>query len=116
MTPGQPSRFASLGLILWVERGLRREPNSGFGNFLRGSLFARTGKRNEAETALRRCMELDPLMAKAHLALANLYLQENRQDDAASELRDFLQRFPEDPFASKAQQVLDRLTHNKVNR
>jgi len=100
----------------WVDQGLRREPNSGFGNFLRGSLFARTGKHNEAEVALRRCLELDPLMSKAHLALVNLYLQQNRTNDAASELREFLVRFPEDPFAPRAQQVLDRLAQNKPNR
>jgi tetratricopeptide (TPR) repeat protein len=99
----------------WVNRGLQKEPNSGFGNFLRGSLFARTGKPYEAEAALHRCLELDPLMSKAHLALVNLYLQQKRRDDAASELRVFLQHFPEDPFVPKAKQVLDKLTHGPVN-
>jgi tetratricopeptide (TPR) repeat protein len=100
----------------WVKQGLSRQPDSAFGHFLQGSLYARGGNAQEAENALRRCLELDPLMSKAHLALVNLYLQQKRSDDAASELRDFLQRFPEDPFAPQAQQVLDRLAHNKANR
>lgn len=93
----------------WVDQGLRREPNSGFGTFLRGSLFARTGKSTEAEANLRRSLELDPFLSKAHLALVNLYLQQKRSNDAATELHVFLERFPQDPLAPKAKQVLERL-------
>lgn len=101
----------------WLIQGLRREPDSGFGNFLQGSLYSDTGQPRAAEAALRRCLELDPIMAKAHLALANLYMQQQRNEDAASELRLFLRSFPEDPFAPKAKQVLGRLegTDNKPN-
>ena len=101
----------------WVERGLRREPDSAFGHFLEGSLYSRTGKVSEAESALRRSLELDPFMSKGHLALVNLYMQQRRNNDAASELRLFLKNFPEDPFAPKAKQVLQRLeaVSEKVN-
>jgi TolA-binding protein len=58
---------------------------------------------------LRRSLELDPLMSKAHLALVNLYLRQKRNREAAAELRDFLKTFPEDPFAPKAKQVLGKL-------
>jgi Tfp pilus assembly protein PilF len=98
----------------WVKQGLSRQPDSAFGQFLQGSIYARVGGAEEAEKALRRCLELDPLMSKAHLALANLYMQEKRSSDAASELREFLARFPEDPFASKAKQVLDKLVSGKA--
>lgn len=93
----------------WLVQGLRREPDSGFGNFLQGSLYSGTGQPRAAEAALRRCLELDPIMAKAHLALVNLYMQQQRKADAASELRVFLESFPEDPFAPKAKQVLEKL-------
>jgi tetratricopeptide (TPR) repeat protein len=92
-----------------VEQGLSKQPDSAFGHFLRGSLDARSGKDKEAEAALRRCLELDPVMSKAHLALVNLYLQQKRNDEAASELRSFLKAFPEDPFAPRARQVLEKL-------
>jgi outer membrane protein assembly factor BamD (BamD/ComL family) len=93
----------------WVEEGLSKQPDSAFGHFLRGSIDARSGKPNEAEVALKRCLELDPLMSKSHLALVNLYMQQKRPGDAASELRVFLKNFPEDPFAPKAKQVLEKL-------
>ncbi len=93
----------------WVEEGLSKQPDSAFGHFLRGSIDARSGKPNEAEVALKRCLELDPFMSKSHLALVNLYMQQKRPADAASELRVFLKNFPEDPFAPKAKQVLEKL-------
>ncbi len=92
-----------------VEQGLSKQPDSAFGLFLQGSLYARSGRAIQAEAALRRCLELDPLMSKAHLALVNLYLQQRRKDDAASELRVFLKAFPDDPFAPRAKQVLQKL-------
>lgn len=93
----------------WVEEGLSKQPDSAFGHFLQGSLDARSGQPKQAEAALRRSLELDPFMSKAHLALVNLYMQQQRNDDAASELRLFLKNFPEDPFAPKAKQVLQKL-------
>ena len=93
----------------WVEQGLSKQPDSAFGHFLQGSLYARSGKPNLAEASLRRCMELDPIMSKAHLALVNLYLQQGRKDDAESELKAFLKAFPDDPFAPRAKQVLQKL-------
>lgn len=93
----------------WVEQGLSKQPDSAFGHFLQGSLYARSGKPDQAEAALRRCLELDPVMSKAHLALVNLYMQQRRSDDAASELKAFLKAFPDDPFAPRAKQVLQKL-------
>jgi len=93
----------------WVEQGLSKQPDSAFGHFLQGSLYARSGRPVQAEASLRRCLELDPIMSKAHLALVNLYLQQRRSDDAAAELRAFLKAFPDDPFAPRAKQVLQKL-------
>jgi tetratricopeptide (TPR) repeat protein len=93
----------------WVQQGLSKQPDSAFGHFLSGSLYARNGRTGEAEIALKRSLELDPIMSKAHLALVNLYLQQKRSEDAAVELRAFLKAFPEDPFAPKARQVLQKL-------
>ncbi len=93
----------------WVQQGLSKQPDSAFGHFLSGSLYARSGRTGEAEIALKRSLELDPIMSKAHLALVNLYLQQKRSEDAAVELRAFLKAFPEDSFAPRARQVLQKL-------
>jgi Tfp pilus assembly protein PilF len=120
MNPSDAAAYFNLGNLClltqqldkgqqWVAQGLSKQPDSAFGHFLQGSLYAQTGKPNEAEAALRRSLELDPVMSKAHLALVNLYLRQKRNHEAAAELRDFLKTFPEDPFAPRAKQVLDKL-------
>jgi regulator of sirC expression with transglutaminase-like and TPR domain len=48
-------------------------------------------------------------MAKAHLALVNLYLQQQRKDEAISELKVFVKSFPQDPAAPHAKELLQRL-------
>ena len=92
-----------------IAKGLERRPNSAFGKFLLGTVCSRVGDRPHAERLLRESLELDPSMSKARLELVNLYVQENRNSDAITELRAFLKAEPMDPFAPKAQQVLQRL-------
>jgi Flp pilus assembly protein TadD len=92
-----------------VEQGLRRQPTVSFGHFLLGSALIHTGKPREAELELRKAQELDPLNSKVHLELVNLYVQQHRSADAIQELKLFLERFPTDPLAPKARDVLAKL-------
>jgi TolA-binding protein len=92
-----------------IEKGLERRPDSAFGKFLLGTVFSRVGDRAHAERLLRESVETDSNMSKARLELVNLYLQENRNNEAITELRAFLKAEPMDPFAPRAQQVLQRL-------
>ena len=93
----------------FLEEGLRRQPESGFGKFLLGSLHLREGNTKEAESALHQAIQLSPTMSQARLQLVNLYLQENRKQDAVVMLRDFISTFPNDPFAPRATELLQRL-------
>jgi len=95
--------------LRFAEKGLSKQPSSAFGNFLKGSIYARVGSKQEAENALRRSLELDPQMAQTYLALVNLFMQEKRNGDAIAELKTFLKEFPDHQFAPKARQVLKRL-------
>ena len=95
--------------LRFVEKGLSKLPSSAFGNFLKGSIDARTGNTHDAEASLRRSLELDPKMAQSHLALVNLLLQEKRNGSAIAELKAFLKEFPDHPFSPKAREVLKRL-------
>jgi predicted Zn-dependent protease len=88
---------------------MRRQPDSALGQFLLGSLNLRLGKLPEAESALRRAIQLDPAMAQAQLQLVNLMLKQGRKQDAASQLRDFVGAFPDSPFSTQAKQLLQRL-------
>ena len=58
---------------------------------------------------LNDALQLDPTMSRVYLQMVNLYLQQQRNKDAAAELRTFLKLFPNDEFASKAKAVLERL-------
>lgn len=92
-----------------VASGLQRRPDSGFGNFLQGSLLGRTGHYAEAEKSLQQALRLDPSLWQAHLQLVNLYLQQSRRDDAVSQLEMFLRLFPSVSASAKAKDLLNRL-------
>jgi tetratricopeptide (TPR) repeat protein len=93
----------------WIDQGLSREPASAFGHFLKGSVSTATGDFVLAEKELRRALGLDGRLAKAHLALVNLYLRQQKKEEAKAELQGFLKAFPDDPLAAKAEEVLKRL-------
>jgi Flp pilus assembly protein TadD len=95
-----------------LSSGLQRRPDSAFGNFLQGCLFSRTGNHAEAERSLREALRLDSTMWQAHLQLVNLYLQQDRRDDAISQLQAFLKAFPEATAAPKARELLRKLQNS----
>jgi predicted Zn-dependent protease len=76
---------------------------------LRGTLDLREGKLPEAEDALRQSIHLDPAMAQARLQLVNLFMQQGRKQDAATQLHEFLMAFPASPLAQQAKNLLHRL-------
>jgi tetratricopeptide (TPR) repeat protein len=96
-----------------VEEGLRRQPNSAFGKFLLGAIYERLGRGPEAEKALHEALAIDPTMSKVHLELVNLYLAEQKTNEAKAELIAFLKEFPNDPLSARAREVLDRLQKPK---
>jgi tetratricopeptide (TPR) repeat protein len=95
-----------------IEEGLKRQPSSAFGQFLRGILYSHTNRPELAEKSLVTALELDPRMSQAYLQLVNLYLQEKRTVDAINELQAYLKAFPDGPFSPKARDLLKRLQGN----
>jgi tetratricopeptide (TPR) repeat protein len=89
--------------------GLQRRPDSAFGNFLQGCLYVRTGKLAEAESSLQNALRLDSKMPQAYLQLVNLYVRQNRREDAITQLQAFLKGFPTADAAPKAQEMLTKL-------
>ena len=92
-----------------IQEGLKREPNSAVGQYLLGTLYSRQGRVPDAQRYLRAALESDPTMSKVHLELVNLYLRQQMAPQAMDELKIFLERFPSDPLAPKAKEVLARL-------
>ena len=93
----------------FLDEGLRRQPDSAFGQFLLGSLNLRTNKPAQAEIALLRAIQLDPTKAQYRLQLVNLLLQQGRKDAAALQLRDLLAALPDSSYSAQARQVLQKL-------
>jgi tetratricopeptide (TPR) repeat protein len=89
--------------------GLQRRPDSAVGYFLQGCLDGQTGKLAEAESSLQKALSLDPKMSQAYLKLVNLYLRQNRREDAITQLQAFLKGFPSAAAAPKAQELLTKL-------
>jgi Tfp pilus assembly protein PilF len=93
----------------YLDEGMRRQPDSALGQFLLGTLSIREGKLPQAEIALRHAIEFDPAMAQPRLQLVNLLLQQGRREEAVAQLHDFIGAFPDNPFSTRAKQLLQRL-------
>ena len=92
-----------------IQEGFKRQPQSGFGQFLMGSLLITKGDTHQAEQRFRDALKDDPGLANAHLALVNLYIRQNRREDAVAELSLFLKQFPDSNFAPHARELLGKL-------
>jgi tetratricopeptide (TPR) repeat protein len=92
-----------------IEEGLKRQPVSAFGQFLRGTFYSHTDRPDLAEKSLLMALDLDPRMPQAYLQLVNLYLQQKRTPDAIRELEAYLKAFPDSQFSQKARELLKRL-------
>jgi tetratricopeptide (TPR) repeat protein len=90
--------------------GLKRQPESAFGEFLLGTVYSRTGNAAQAEQKLEHVLTIDPTMSRAHLELANLFLQQKNNPAAISELKAFLKASPADAFAPQVRVLLNRIT------
>ena len=98
-----------------IQEGLKRQPLSGFGQFLMGSLLIRKGDNREAEQRFRIALNDDPGLANARLALVNLYIRQNRNEDAVAELSLFLKQSPDSNFSPHARELLRKLQSDPRN-
>jgi len=69
--------------VLAARRAVELDANDATAILHLGTALRQSGHREEAETVLKRAIELTPDSAEANMALATLYLDETRFDDAA---------------------------------
>lgn len=93
----------------FVSEGLRKQPNSATGLFLRGCLDRHIGALKDAEQSLRDALQYDPSLAIAHLELVNLYRQEENRPLVLAELAAFLKLYPANPMVPKVKEALQKL-------
>ena len=95
-----------------LQEGLKRSPNSAVGLFFLGSTYFKLGDLRQAESNLRRASALDPKgMPKAHLQLANVYLQGRNFVAATQELQTYLRANPSDPQALAIHKLLASISN-----
>jgi tetratricopeptide (TPR) repeat protein len=94
------------GAVEYFERALSVEPSNAGTHLLLGVAYLELGRREEARQALRRALELDPKGAvRAHVHLANLLALEQRYEEAADELRLYLNAVMLDPELDEMRRV-----------
>lgn len=96
------------------ETAIRLAPTSALGYYVYGSVLARQGEYALAERELKTAREYDPKMPQATLALATVYLQQRRDQDAIAEFERFLKQFPKHDAAEKVRETLERLRNRKA--
>lgn len=121
--PADAEGYLNLGHVFYEQRrypealaqlqeGLKRSPNSAVGLFFLGSTYFKLGDLRQAESNLRRASALDPKgMPKAHLQLANVYLQGRNFVAASQELETYLRANPGDPQAPAIHKLLASISH-----
>lgn len=96
-------------------RGIQSAPQSALGHFLLGTILAGRGSFQEAENRFLRAIGLDAAgTTAAHLALANLYLKNQRWQEACRLLEAHLRAKPDDPQADAIRQTIRRLQARQV--
>lgn len=90
----------------YFERAAAVEPANASTHLLLGVADMELGRRDDARKALRLALEIDPKRAvRAHIHLANLYAAEHLYEQAADELRVYLNAVIMDPKLDEMRQV-----------
>lgn len=77
-------------------------PNDALGNSQLGITFFELGKDGEAEKYLRRACELDRAhFSHPQLVLAQIHIRQNRRNEAAADLEEYLKVHPDAPNAAE---------------
>lgn len=96
--------------IGYLRRAADVEPGNATNFLFIGTANLALDQREQARAALQKALSLDPAgSARAHVHLANLYLKENRRQEALQEIESYLKAVPEAPDAAKLRQVLTQL-------
>lgn len=91
----------------YAEEHLRKHPGDYRTRFVLGSIYAGLGEAVPAERELKRVVEMKPLEAEAHFALAKI-LWDNQKSygEADRHFREYLRLSPKGPHAGEAQEHL----------
>lgn len=78
-----------------VDEAINLNPRSAAPHFLKGQIFAYQRNLEAAEASFRRATEVDSTYTNAYFALANLFRNTNRSEQAIAEYQNLVQRQPD---------------------
>jgi TolB-like protein/Flp pilus assembly protein TadD len=92
-----PARHLALAETL-LDRALDKSPEASIGHYFRGVLLKLQGKRQEAQAAFLRTLEINPSHAPAYGQLGHLLIQRGLIEEGFEHLRYALRLSPNDPL------------------
>ncbi len=82
-----------------------RNPNSAMAGYLLGSAYFRSASYDSAETELKRALSLDKGMFPARIMLVNVYVVQQRWQNAMDTLDKFIGENPSSPYVQEARTI-----------
>jgi tetratricopeptide (TPR) repeat protein len=82
-----------------------RNPNSAMAGYLLGSAYFRSASYDSAESELRRALSLDKAMFPARIMLVNVYVVQQKWQNALDMLDKFIGENPSSPYIKEARNI-----------
>jgi tetratricopeptide (TPR) repeat protein len=93
----------------FLEESIRGNPLSSSAHAFLGAALYKMGSYDEAETTLKRALELDANEQNARLMLVNVYTKSGRYDEALEEINIFLAKNPKSPQRAPLEALKEKI-------
>lgn len=95
--------------LVKLEKAVALDPSLQDAQCNLGVVLARVGRVDEAIVQLEKSLQLSPNQAEIWLNLGNLYQARGQKDKALSSYKEFLKRFPSNPYSPKVRGMISGL-------
>lgn len=92
-----------------LEEAIKMKPDASFAYYLMGIAEMRGAGYASAEKNLRKALEIEPRLRWARIALANLYMKQDKWNEAIAEFDAYLNEFTKVSNRSEVQQARDKI-------
>jgi len=79
-----------------------------------GSIYFRQKNYKQTEMVLKNALEIDSNFVNSHYGLANVYLQQNRLEEALQELQKVIELAPDSQMAKNARELIQKIAQEKL--
>jgi predicted Zn-dependent protease len=98
------------------EEATKLDPSSAMAHFLLGAAYYKSDFSEDAETNLKRALDLDANMGAARLMLANVYAREEKWDNALRLLDEYLAKNPNTQDRAQVQEMRSSIEKSLQDR